>query len=120
MHGLVLGPDGRIYFSIGDRGYNVLTSEGRQLVRPDTGAVFRCERDGSQLEVFAYGLRNPQELAFDDFGNLFTGDNNSDSGDKARWVNVVEGGDTGWQMYYQYLPDQRWTDGVPSQFSVNL
>ena len=106
MHGLALGPDGRIYFSIGDRGYNVLTSEGRQFVRPDTGAVFRCERDGSQLEVFAYGLRNPQELAFDDFGNLFTGDNNSDSGDKARWVNVVEGGDTGWRMYYQYLPDR--------------
>ena len=33
-------------------------------------------------------------------------DNNSDSGDRARWVYVVEGGDTGWRMYYQYLPDR--------------
>jgi len=106
MHGLTLGPDGRIYFSIGDRGYNVLTAEGIRLKKPDTGAVFRCELDGTHLEVFAYGLRNPQELAFDNYGNLFTGDNNSDSGDQARWVYVVQDGDTGWRMYYQYLPDR--------------
>ncbi|HBN74289.1 MAG TPA: glucose dehydrogenase [Planctomycetaceae bacterium] len=106
MHGLTLGPDGRIYFSIGDRGYNLITEDGRVLKRPDTGAVFRCERDGSNLEEFAYGLRNPQELAFDNDGNLFTGDNNSDSGDKARWVYVAEGSDSGWRMYYQYLSDR--------------
>src|SRR5262245_370526 len=105
MHGLTVGPDGRLYFSIGDRGLNVMQGE-RHLVNPESGAVLRCELDGSNLELVATGLRNPQELAFDDFGNLFTGDNNSDSGDQARWVHVVQGGDSGWRMAYQYLSDR--------------
>ena len=106
LHGLTMGPDGRLYFSLGDRGYNVVTHEGKRLKRPDCGAVFRCDLDGSHLEVFAWGLRNPQELVFDNSGNLFTVDNNSDSGDQARLTYIVKDSDTGWRMYYQYLPDR--------------
>ena len=106
MHGLIRGIDGKLYWSIGDRGYHVITKEGVTLHKPDTGAVFRANLDGTEMEVVAYGLRNPQELAFNDTGDLFSVDNNSDSGDQARLVHIAEGSDAGWRMYYQYLEDR--------------
>lgn len=108
MHGPTLGPDGRIYWTTGDKGIHVKTPDGRDLHFPGQGGCFRIEPDGSNFEVFAHGLRNAQELAFDEWGNLFSVDNDGDFGDQERVVHIVEGADYGWRMHYQFRSDRSW------------
>ena len=105
-HGAKFGPDGRLYFSVADCGARIET-EGKVLQPPSCGAVFRCWPDGSGVELYATGLRNPQSLVFNEVGDLFTGDNNADGGDKARWIHVVEGADYGWRFHYQFMKDPK-------------
>ncbi len=107
FHGLALGHDGKMYFSIGDRGTHVNRPDGGVVDFPDEGAVYRSNLDGTGLEIVHRGLRNPQELVFDEHGNLFTGDNDSDQGDQERLVYLVEGGDSGWRVGYQHPPRGR-------------
>ena len=103
LHGLILGPDGKLYFSCGDNGFCVTNRDGRILRHPNTGGVLRMNTDGSDLEVYATGLRNPQEIAFDDDGNFFAVDNDGDLRDeRERFVHIAEGSDSGWRLNWQF------------------
>lgn len=110
MHGLRLGPDGRIYWTVGDKGGNVTSKEGRRFFFAHEGAVLRCEPDGKGFEVFARGIRNTQEIAFDAFGNVIGVDNDGDQPkERERLIYLLEGSDTGWRNQHQYQAvESRW------------
>src|SRR5690606_7690170 len=57
MSGLRMGPDGRIYWGIGDIGFYGEGPDG-PLDYANQGVIVRCNPDGSDFEVFAAGLRN--------------------------------------------------------------
>lgn len=103
LSGLKLGPDGKIYWGIGDIGMNVTDQVGKQWKYPNQGVICRANPDGSDFEVFAAGLRNTHEFVFDDFGNMITEDNDGDHrGERERLVYIVDGHDAGWRINWQF------------------
>lgn len=102
MSGVTLGPDGRIYYGIGDIGMSVTDANGKQWHYPNQGVIVRSEPDGSDFEVFAAGLRNTHEFVFDKYGNLITVDNDGDHvGEYERVVYLIDGSDSGWRINWQ-------------------
>ena len=101
--GPLVGPDGRIYWKQGDLGVNITTRDGRHLYNPNSGVILRANPDGTEAELFATGLRNPQEFAFDEYGNIISPDNDGDyPGELERLVYIVDGMDSGWRINWQF------------------
>jgi glucose/arabinose dehydrogenase len=70
--GLALGPDGYLYLGQGS------TCDHCREADPRNGAILRFRPDGTDLSVYAAGLRNPYDLAFNARGHLFATDNSRD------------------------------------------
>lgn len=102
LSGATIGPDGRIYYSMGDVGTSVTDSNGKKWHYPNQGVIVRSELDGSNFEVYAAGLRNVYEFVFDKFGNLISVDNDGDHvGEYERVVYPIDGSDSGWRTHWQ-------------------
>lgn len=103
MSGAVMGPDGKLYWGIGDIGASITARDGSKHHYPNQGVIVRCNLDGSDFEVFARGLRNTHEFVFDAYGNLITSDNDGDhAGESERLVYLVDGSDSGWRTNWQF------------------
>lgn len=103
MSGLEMGPDGKIYWGIGDIAFNGTGPDGKEWKYPNRGVIVRANPDGSDFEVFAMGLRNTHEFVFDEFGNLISQDNDGDHrGESERLVYITNGSDTGWRTNWQF------------------
>lgn len=103
MSGVIMGPDGRLYWQVGDIGFNGVDKTGKKWEHPNSGVIARSNPDGTDFEIFAHGLRNTHEFAFDEYGNLISEDNDGDhAGERERLVYVVNGSDAGWRTNWQH------------------
>src|SRR5262245_36619375 len=78
VSGLTIGNDGLLYLTSGDDDNFVEGSDGSRATVLRTGAVFRCRPDGSKMETYSLGYRNPyRDIAYDDKFNFFHPDNDN-------------------------------------------
>src|ERR1041385_1290021 len=84
------------------------------------GAILRCDLDGSNLEVVAWGLRNPYGLAFREDGQLFATEHGMDErgaryvvDDPDDFYEIHEGEWYGWPDFASgiRLDDPYWGEG---------
>jgi putative heme-binding domain-containing protein len=116
LAGLTFGPDGRVYWSMGDLGFDLTDKSGKRWRQPNNGAILRSNPDGTGFEVYASGLRNPQAFAFDELGNIIASDNDGDHpGEFERVVYVTNGSEAGWRSTWQY---GKYTDSLNNRYNV--
>ena len=106
-NGIRMGLDGWIYIAVGDYGCPEATGKdgSRVAIR---GGILRVRPDGTELEVFATGLRNPFDIGMDPFMNLFTRDNddNRAGGWDIRVSHLFQSAYYGYSQHYANFPDE--------------
>jgi putative membrane-bound dehydrogenase-like protein len=70
LHGLVFGPDGWLYMTMGSPdGYRLQLADG-SVVEGESGALIRCRPDGTDPQVLCRGFENLVEVVFTPRGDV--------------------------------------------------
>jgi putative membrane-bound dehydrogenase-like protein len=106
-NGIRMGIDGWIYIAVGDYGFHGAKGKDGTTLSQRGGGILRVRPDGTELEVFAIGLRNPFAIAIDPFLNLFTRDNTNDgAGWDVRVSHLIQTADYGYSQRFANFPDE--------------
>jgi putative membrane-bound dehydrogenase-like protein len=123
VHGMVLGLDGKLYFSHGDgccsvqqdhseraQNFDVVDKSGRHVSSDQLAHTLRANRDGTQFEIICDRQRNNYETSLNSFGNIFTSDNDDDGNRGCRVIWAMDGGHYG---YRTPGSPRHWGEEVP-------
>ncbi|WP_261342163.1 PVC-type heme-binding CxxCH protein [Adhaeretor mobilis] len=107
-HAFVFGPDGCLYWNIGNEHHGVFKPDGKAVVdifgrtvqkngNPyRQGMAFRQDLSGKEFEVLAHNIRNSYELTVDAFGRVWFTDNDDDGNRGTRFCYTLNGGNYGY------------------------
>ena len=141
-HAVVLGPDGLIYVAVGNhdtvtKGYAAKSPhrnyyEGDLIgpryedpgghatgLKAPGGVVLRTDAEGSFVELYAGGLRNAYDIAFNRRGDLFTYDSDMEWDEGMPWYrptrinHLTPGAEFGWRSGWAKWPES-YIDSLPA------
>lgn len=144
-HGIVTGPDGRLYIAVGNHvqiaqpwspesPYKI-HYEGHPIAKytdplghavnckTPGGTIVSVDTAGADWRVHAGGFRNHYDLAFNKSGSLFTYDSDMEWDVGLPWyrpvrlLHIVPGGEYGWRTGSQVWPDY-YEDSLPAAVEV--
>lgn len=112
MYRVIVGPDDKLWFSVGDRPSNepvhFIGKDGQSVrLNGQSGGVLRCNMDGTELEVMVDGLRAPYAFEVDPWGHLWVISNGE--GSPNIFFNAMYGFDYGYhsrEVTYNWLAGQ--------------
>ncbi len=123
VHGMVLGLDGKLYFTHGDgccsvqhnhserqQNFDVVDQSGRHVWTDQLANTLRVNRDGTEFEIICDRQRNNYETSLTSFGNIFTSDNDDDGNRGCRVIWAMDGGHYG---YKTPGSPRHWGEEVP-------
>ena len=106
-NGIRMGIDGWIHIAVGDYGFLGAKGKDGTTFSQRGGGILRVRPDGTELEVFATGLRNPFAIAIDPYLNLFTRDNTNDgAGWDVRVSQLFQTAEYGYTRTFAEFPDE--------------
>ena len=106
--GIAFGPDGKLWFGLGDGGSADDPENNAQDPTTELGKIIRIDVETGETEIVISGARNPWRWAFDTDGSLWVADVGQNQWEEINHLPAeeIDGANLGWSGYegtHEYL-----------------